>query len=139
MKYWCWIKHTVFLEVFRCVILNIMSTVKSFIATQVVFQLLVFHKYIQFCRKKKNRKNNILNFKNKIRYWGYPYNRVVHKQTLNQFVYELSGCGFESSCSHLSFRFRACFEQGVPWHSGNYKVWIHCETRTRHDKNIQFV
>ena len=38
------------------------------------------------------------------------------------FVYELSGCGFESSCSHLNFRFRACFEQGVPWHSGNYSV-----------------
>ena len=28
------------------------------------------------------------------------------------FVYELSGCGFESSCNHLNFRFRACFEQG---------------------------
>ena len=53
------------------------------------------------------------------------------------FVYELSGCGFESSCSHIIFRFRACFEQGVPWHSGNYKVWIHSETRTWHDKNIQ--
>ena len=53
------------------------------------------------------------------------------------FVYELSGCGFESRCSHLNFRFRACFEQGVPWHSGKYKVWIHSETRTWHDKNIQ--
>ena len=53
------------------------------------------------------------------------------------FVYELSGCGFESSCSHLKFRFRAGFEQGVPWHSGNYIVWIHSETRTWHDKNIQ--
>ena len=53
------------------------------------------------------------------------------------FVYELSGCGFESSCSHLYFRFRACFEQGVPWHSDNYRVWIHSETRTWHDKNIQ--
>ena len=41
------------------------------------------------------------------------------------FVYELSGCGFESSCSHLNFRFCSCFEQGVPWHSGNYRVWIH--------------
>ena len=49
----------------------------------------------------------------------------------------LSGCGFESSCSHLNFRFRACFEQGVPWHSGKYRVWIHSETRTWHDKNIQ--
>ena len=53
------------------------------------------------------------------------------------FVYELNGCGFESRCSHLNFRFRACFEQGVPWHSGNYRVWIHSETRTWHDKNIQ--
>ena len=41
------------------------------------------------------------------------------------FFYKLSGCGFESSCSHLNFRFRACFE------------WIHSETRTWHDKNIQ--
>ena len=53
------------------------------------------------------------------------------------FVYELNGCGFESSCSHLNFRFRACFEQEVPWHSGNYRVWIHSETRTWHDENIQ--
>ena len=29
-------------------------------------------------------------------------------------VYELSGSGFDSSCSHLNFRFRACFKQGVP-------------------------
>ena len=26
------------------------------------------------------------------------------------FVYDLSGCGFESSCSHLTFRFGGCFE-----------------------------
>ena len=38
---------------------------------------------------------------------------------------------------HLNLRFRACFEQGVPWHSGNCRVWIHSETRTWHDKNIQ--
>ena len=30
-----------------------------------------------------------------------------------------------------------CFEQGVPWHSGNYRVWIHSETCTWHDENIQ--
>ena len=30
-----------------------------------------------------------------------------------------------NSCSHFTFRFRACFEQGVTWHSGNYRVWIH--------------
>ena len=51
------------------------------------------------------------------------------------FVYELHGSGFESSCSHLNFRFGAYFEQGVPWHSGNYRVWIHSEMRTWHDKN----
>ena len=52
-------------------------------------------------------------------------------------VYELSGSGFESSSSHLNFRFRACFEQEVPWHSGNYRVWIQSEKRAWHDKNIQ--
>ena len=30
------------------------------------------------------------------------------------FVYELSGCGFESHCSHLHFIYCACFEKGVP-------------------------
>ena len=53
------------------------------------------------------------------------------------FIQELSGCGVESSCRHLNFRFRACFQQGVSWHSGNYRVWIHSETCTWHDKNIQ--
>ena len=54
------------------------------------------------------------------------------------FVSELSGSGFESSCSHLTFRFHACFEQGVPWHWGNYSVWIHSETHTWHDKNTEW-
>ena len=53
------------------------------------------------------------------------------------FVYELSGSGFESSYSHLNFRFGTCFEQGVPWHLGHYRVWIHSEKHTWHDKNIQ--
>ena len=53
------------------------------------------------------------------------------------FVYEPSGCGFESCCSHLNFRFCTSFEQGVPWHSGNYKAWIHSEMHTWHDNNIQ--
>ena len=34
-------------------------------------------------------------------------------------------------------QYRAYFEQGVPWLSGNYRVWIHSETHTWHDKNIQ--
>ena len=53
------------------------------------------------------------------------------------FVYKLSGCGFESRCCHLNFRYRACFEQKVPWHSGNSRVWTHSETCTWHDKNIK--
>ena len=53
------------------------------------------------------------------------------------FVYELGGCGFESRCSHINFRYLVCLEQGVPWHSSNYRVLIHSETRTWHDKNIQ--
>ena len=38
---------------------------------------------------------------------------------------------------HLNFRYRACFEEDVPWHSGNYRVYIHSEMRTWHDNNIQ--
>ena len=53
------------------------------------------------------------------------------------YVYELTGCRCESRYDHLNFRYRACFEQGVSWHSGNYRVWIHSETRTWHDKNKQ--
>ena len=53
------------------------------------------------------------------------------------FVYELSGCGFESHCSHLNFRFCACIEQWVPWHPGSYRVWIHSEMCMWHSKNIQ--
>ena len=43
-------------------------------------------------------------------------------------VYELTGCGVRSTCSHLKFRFCVCFEQGVPWHSGHYRMRIHSET-----------
>ena len=53
------------------------------------------------------------------------------------FTYELSGCGFESPCSHLNFRFRPCFKKRFPWHSDNYRVWIHSEMGTYNDKNIQ--
>ena len=56
----------------------------------------------------------------------------THSRTFRHLV-----TAAESSCSHLTFRFRACLEQGVPWHSGNYRVWIHAETRTWNDKNIQ--
>ena len=31
-------------------------------------------------------------------------------------------CWFESCCSHLNFRYHACFDQGAPWHSASYRV-----------------
>ena len=81
------------------------------------------------------------------------YGSVIWQLWLNcwVFVYELSGCGFESTCCRLNFRFRPCLQQGVPWHScniacieqripwysSNYRVWIHYETHTWHDKKIQ--
>ena len=40
------------------------------------------------------------------------------------FVYKLSGCGFESRWCHLNFRYGVCFEQGVPWHSGNCRFTL---------------
>ena len=52
-------------------------------------------------------------------------------------VYKLRVCGFESSCSHLNFRFLACFIIRVLWHSGNYRVWINSKTHALHDKNLQ--
>ena len=79
-----------------------------------------------------------LGYCNRIR----THNHLVRKRTLNHltiqakwpvllnswvFVYELSGRRFESRCSHLNFRYAACFEQGVPWHSGKlqsaYSLW----------------
>ena len=53
------------------------------------------------------------------------------------FIYDVSVFELESSCTKLNFSFHACFEQVVPWHSCNYRVWIHSETRTWHDNNIQ--
>ena len=69
--------------------------------------------------------------------------RIIRPVWPNDQVVECSftnwvGSGFESSCSHWNVRYRPCFEQGVPWHLGNYRVWIHSETLTWHDKSIQY-
>ena len=71
--------------------------------------------------------------------WTRTHNHLVHKPVWLKgwvFVYDLSGCGSESSCSHLNFKFRTCFEKGFPSHSDNYRVWIPSETCRWHDKNI---
>ena len=57
----------------------------------------------------------------------WTHNHLVPKWTLKPnwpvwlngwvFVYKLSGCGFESCCSHLNFRHRVYFECGL---------WIEC-------------
>ena len=52
-------------------------------------------------------------------------------------VYKLSGCRFELRCSLLNGRICACFEKGVPWDSGNYRMWIHYEKRLWHNMDIQ--
>ena len=43
-------------------------------------------------------------------------NLLLRKQTFNNklSVNEISSCGFESCCSHLNFKYRVCFERGVP-------------------------
>ena len=72
--------------------------------------------------------------KNEMMRWGRAAD-VDFKSNLRILI--SSGCGFESRCSHLNFRYRACFEQGVTWHSGKYRVWIYSEKRTWYDKSIQ--
>ena len=49
----------------------------------------------------------------------------------------VNGCGIDSCCSYLNFRYRPCFEQGTPWYSGNYRVYIHSCATMWHDKNTQ--
>ena len=71
------------------------------------------------------------------KYWEHSWIIWSICQSDWVFVYELNVSGFGSSCGHLNFRFGAWFEEGVPWHSGNYWVLIHSETRTSHNKNIQ--
>ena len=54
------------------------------------------------------------------------------------FVYKLSGCWFESCCSHVTFKYPACLDQ-VPWHSDNYRVQIHFKTSMWNNKNTQLI
>ena len=66
---------------------------------------------------------------------------IIRQILLNDwvFVYEVSRCGFWSCCSHLNFRFFACFEQGVTWYSGRCRLRINSETCTWHDNNLQCI
>ena len=67
--------------------------------------------------------------------WGLIF--TVHLIFLSYISY----CCYSSYCSSicicLNFRFRVCFWQRVPWHSGNYRVWNDSKARTWHDKRIK--
>ena len=80
--------------------------------------------------------------------WTRTQNYLVCKRTLNHLA-KLSLAKWLSrrlrtkwfwvqvQLQSLKRQICACFEQGVPWHSSNYVVWIHSETHSWHDKNIQ--
>ena len=71
--------------------------------------------------------------------WTRPHNHLVQKRTLNHLAklakwlnwivstYLYGAC----DCIFLSCHIRTCFEQRAPWHSGNYRVWIHSETSSQ--------
>ena len=66
----------------------------------------------KFCNDLRKHAAKIINYEKKDM---IPLTKKEEKTIIiKKFVYELSGCGFESSCSHLNFRFRACFEEGAP-------------------------
>ena len=54
------------------------------------------------------------------------YSSIIWLVWLNGwvFIYDLSGCEFKPCWSNLNFRYRAYFEQEVPWHSDNYRFWL---------------
>ena len=49
----------------------------------------------------------------------------------------MSSTSFRVNPHYIVDWYCSCFEQGVPWHSGNFRVWIHPEPHSWHDKNIQ--
>ena len=53
------------------------------------------------------------------------------------FVYQLNSCGFGSRCTHLNFRYRACFEQGILDIQANIECGFNlC---TWHDNKVQSI
>ena len=73
---------------------------------------------------------------------AWPLNESQHKRTL-MWTKRLSvrlwtkWLWVRVQLQSHNFRYRACFEQGVPWHLANYRLWIHSETLTLRDNNIQ--
>ena len=90
---------------------------------------------LAFCNLPKAFKHNTICDINSIQ----THNHLARKRTLNCFakLAKWLTCVVSTYLYgiHLNFRYRACFEEGVSWHSGNYKVYIHSETCTWHDNN----
>ena len=55
-------------------------------------------------------------------YWSFDAASPVQTTNGWMLVFELSSCGFDSSCSHLNFRYRACFE----WRILDVQATIKC-------------
>ena len=55
--------------------------------------------------------------------WTRTNNHLVRKRTHDHLVFINKQFVKEHFVNeHFNFRFRACFEQGVSWHSGNYRM-----------------
>ena len=92
---------------------------------------------LAFCNLAKAFKHNTVCDSNSIQ----THNELVRKRTLYHFtkLAKWLTCVVSTYLYsiHLNFRYRACFEEGVSWHSGNYRVCIYSEMRTWHDNKIQ--
>ena len=64
------------------------------------------------------------------------YQNLVKNLSKNKNKWQQRDSNLESlRICHSNFRYHTCFEQGVPWHSSNCRVYIHFETHTWHDNN----
>ena len=92
---------------------------------------------LAFCNLEKAFKHSTICDSNRIQ----THNHLVGKRTLNHFakLTKWLACVVSTYLYgiHLNFRYRACFKEGVPWHSGNYRVYVHSEMHTWHNNNIQ--
>ena len=92
---------------------------------------------LAFCNIAKAFKHSTICDSNVIQ----THNRLGRKRTLNVFskLAKWLACAVSTYLQriHLNFRYRVSFEEGVPWHSGNLKVYIHSEMRAWHENNIQ--
>ena len=74
--------------------------------------------------------------------WTWTQNHLVHKWTLNHLVKWLS-VRLQTKWYWVRVQLQSlklqilCLLQARSWHSDNYRVWIHSERHTWHDKNIQ--